>query len=37
MVLIPPDNPIEALAELGSELGIHHPPGHLEQLRAEWD
>jgi len=31
------ENPVRALAALGEKFGIHYPPGHLEELRAEWE
>lgn len=30
-------DPVDALAALGERLGIHYPPGYLEDLRAEWE
>jgi AbrB family looped-hinge helix DNA binding protein len=37
VVMTREENPVRALAALGKKLGIHYPPGYLEELRAEWD
>ena len=37
VVMVREESPVRALAALGRKLGIHYPPGHLDELRAEWD
>jgi bifunctional DNA-binding transcriptional regulator/antitoxin component of YhaV-PrlF toxin-antitoxin module len=37
VVMIREENPVQALAALGTKLGIHYPPGYLDELRAEWE
>ena len=37
VILTREEDPVDALAALGERLGIHHPRGHLEVLRAEWE
>jgi AbrB family looped-hinge helix DNA binding protein len=37
VVMTREENPVRALAALGKKLGIHYPPGYLDELRGEWD
>lgn len=37
VVMTREEDPVDALAALGAKLAVHYPPGHLEELRAEWD